>query len=121
MGQLLTEGVTAAKTGELRAAERAFRAGLEKATASDNPRWIGRFRARLGDIYDSLRRHEQALEQYRQALAIHGALGERHNIAIDLNNLGVVYARLGQFDQALEHLSCAFALREALGSSGHPA
>ena len=53
------------------------------------------------DFTKGLRKYNQAIEYYQQALAIHRKVNNRQKEAITLNNLGRVYEKLGDYCREL--------------------
>ncbi|MCD9032269.1 protein kinase [Luteimonas sp. Y-2-2-4F] len=72
----------------------------------------------LGVGYGRLGQTAEAEAQYRQAVELRGALGNRRGVAISLRNLAGVRALRGDFDEAAEHLAQALALLRATGNRG---
>ncbi|MEO8893274.1 MAG: tetratricopeptide repeat protein, partial [Coleofasciculaceae cyanobacterium] len=57
----------------------------------------------------------EALEKFKQALAIHQAVGDKAGEGTTLNNIGLVYWNLGQYPKALEFYQQALAIRQEVG------
>ncbi len=60
----------------------------------------------------------EALETYKQVLAIRRELNDRPGIAQTLNNMGDAYSERGQYSEALDVLQQALAIRRELGDRG---
>lgn len=69
----------------------------------------------LGNAYYDLRRLEDAIDHYRQALAIRRETGDRQGEGWTLNNLGTAYQQLRNLDTAIEHYQQALAIRREVG------
>jgi Tfp pilus assembly protein PilF len=54
-----------------------WRQGLEPAKKTGNQKAMGGISGTLGAVYHSLGKHDQAQENYRQALTIHRELKDR--------------------------------------------
>ena len=50
----------------------------------------------LGNAYDDLGKHKEAIESYKLAIRINSDLAEPHN------NLGIAYGKLGMHKEAIE-------------------
>jgi tetratricopeptide (TPR) repeat protein len=70
---------------------------------------------RLGTACRTLRRFDEAIEHYQQALAIRRQLGNRRGEGGTLNNLGRVYNDLHRLDQALDCYQQALAIHREVG------
>jgi len=77
---------------------------------------------RLGTLYDSKDRYEEAETQYRHALDIREKiLGPKSKeVAQSLYSLAMLYHVRGQYDRAKPLHQRAFAIREAVLTVGHP-
>jgi tetratricopeptide (TPR) repeat protein len=69
----------------------------------------------LGTGYWRQEHHREAIDCYRQALAIRSRLADARGVAVVLNNLGSVYGAQGRYDEATDCLRQALAIREQLG------
>ena len=69
----------------------------------------------LGIGYARLGQTADAIEQYRKAVELRRAVGNRRGVATSLRNLANVLALTGQFDEAADHLEQARALHVELG------
>ncbi|AWV06734.1 serine/threonine-protein kinase [Marilutibacter maris] len=69
----------------------------------------------LGIGYGRLGQTADAAEQYRKAVELRRAVGNRRGVATSLRNLAGVSSLTGHFDQAAEHLRQARALYTELG------
>lgn len=69
----------------------------------------------LGIGYARLGQTADAAEQYRKAVDLRRAVGNRRGVATSLRNLANVLALTGQFDEAAGHLEQARALHAELG------
>lgn len=79
-------------------AKRAFEAALADPTLAASQQLAARVHKNLGSSYALLGDHEQAIDQYREALRLDPDLAEAHNA------LGIHYLRLGKYEDALRHL-----------------
>ena len=70
----------------------------------------------LGNGYWRREAYPQAIECYRQALAIRAGLGDDRGVAVVLNNLGCVYGAQRRYGEAIDCLRRALAIREKLGN-----
>jgi len=70
----------------------------------------------LGVGYGRLGQTRDAEEQYRKAVELRGALGNRRGVATSLGNLAAVLSLRGEFDAAAQALQQARALHTALGN-----
>ncbi|MCG9887124.1 MAG: CHAT domain-containing protein [Cyanobacteria bacterium] len=62
----------------------------------------------LGNGYDALGQHENAIAAYQQSLALKRVMGDRQGVAHSLYNLGSAYSVINRFDDA------EMALRQSL-------
>lgn len=69
----------------------------------------------LGIGYARLGQTADAIEQYRKAVDLRRAVGNRRGVATSLRNLANVLALTGQFDEAASYLEQARALHAELG------
>lgn len=69
----------------------------------------------LGEAYQELGRHGEALDHLRQALAIFRATGDLYNEAMTLDSLGNAHVGMGHYDEGLDLLRDALALRRQAG------
>lgn len=70
----------------------------------------------LGVGYGRLGQTRDAEEQYRKAVELRGALGNRRGVATSLGNLAAVLSLRGEFDAAAQALQQARTLHTALGN-----
>ena len=70
----------------------------------------------IGLVYRLLGEPQQALDYYKQALALHQAVGDRSGEDATLNNIGVVYHLLGEMQQVLDCYENSLALSRAMGN-----
>lgn len=70
----------------------------------------------LGMALEKLGWPDEALERYRQALALDRSLGRRIDIAIDLNNIGGILKQRGQLDAAIVTFEEALSLARTSGA-----
>ena len=103
MRRLFVEGNQELDKANLAAAERSFQAGLDKAEAMKNDRYIAPFSRRLGDVYSDLGQYEKARTYYNRALTLFQKLGDSHNIGVAYSNLGLTYASMAQFKEAVDY------------------
>jgi tetratricopeptide (TPR) repeat protein len=117
MDRLLAEGKAALAKGDLAAAERLARVGLEKAEEAKDTRRTATFLTALGSVCLLQGQFDRALDCFQKALQLQETLGNSRDIAASLGNLGNVHYFLGQFDRALENYRKALQLQEKLGNS----
>jgi tetratricopeptide (TPR) repeat protein len=91
-------------------------AGLESARALGDREAEGWMLNGLGNGYWRREAYPQAIECYRQALAIRTGLGDDRGVAVVLNNLGCVYGAQRRYGEAIDCLRQALAIREKLGN-----
>lgn len=84
--------------GNEQEAKRAFEAALADPALADSLELAAQVHKNLGSSCSLLGDHEQAADQYREALRLNPDLAEAHN------SLGTHYARLGKYEDALRHL-----------------
>ena len=72
----------------------------------------------LGAVYDVLGKKPEALDYYRQALAIRREVGDRRGEGVTLYNLGRVYNSLGQKPEALDYFQQALVISREVGDRG---
>ncbi len=112
--RLRTEGIQAYGKADYAAAEKLFRAGLEKAQQLNDKRWAGRFLVNLGYVHDTLAQFDKAQKAYTQAVTLFEEINDKALQAIALNNLVSVYNSLGQYDKSQNTSTRALALSEEL-------
>ncbi|MEU0883447.1 BTAD domain-containing putative transcriptional regulator [Lentzea sp. NPDC005914] len=76
----------------------------------------GRMLITLGIGLREIRRHDEAVECYRQALSIFRAVGDKSRQEPTLNNLGIAYMVLGRVDDALSCYEQAAEIARELGN-----
>jgi tetratricopeptide (TPR) repeat protein len=67
-----------------------------------------------GQAYDKLEQYKEALDSYKQALAIAQEIDDRVGEGATLNNIGRVYADLGQYEQALDYYRQALMISQEI-------
>lgn len=72
----------------------------------------------LGVGYGRLGQTADAEEQYRKAVELRGAIGNRRGVATSLRNLAAILSLRGKFDEAAAQLEQARTLYAALGNRG---
>lgn len=90
-------------------------AGLAAAVAGGDRRGQAAAHLSLGDAYGRQDRHREALDHYRQALALHRETGWVDGESAALGNLGNVHWWAGELPAAAEHYRQALALAERTG------
>lgn len=73
---------------------------------------------RLANMNVKAARYEQALEIYREGLAVARANADRHNTAYITANLADAYGKMGRRDDAVVTMTEAMALLEENGDTG---
>ena len=71
----------------------------------------------MGTGYWHSEAYAEAIDCYREALAIRTELADDRGVAVVLNNLGSVYGIVGRYDEALDCLRGALVIRERLGGA----
>src|SRR5205823_7930523 len=71
----------------------------------------------VGFVYGKLGRHQEALESYREALAISRELRDRPGEGTVLNNIGMIYDVQGERRQALDFYLRSIAVKESVRTS----
>ncbi len=71
----------------------------------------------LGNAYNRLLRHSEAVDAYRRATRAHEAAGDTTGWAFAHNNLGLLYWRTSRYSSALTQYRHALELREAMADS----
>lgn len=89
---------------------------LRAARAAGDRAAEGRMLITLGIALREVRRHDEAAECYRRALAIFRAIGDREREEATWNNLGIVHMVQGRPDDALESYERAAAIARELGN-----
>jgi tetratricopeptide (TPR) repeat protein len=69
----------------------------------------------LGNAYDYLGQHQQAISFFQQSLEIQQAIGDKKSEANSLMNLGSVYNCLGQHQQASAFYQKSLEIQQAIG------
>jgi tetratricopeptide (TPR) repeat protein len=85
-------------------------AALAAARRTSDRRGEGRTLNNLGNAYQELRRHQEAIDSYQQALAIKRETGDRHGEGQTLNNLGLAYQELRQYEEAIDSYQQSLAI-----------
>jgi CHAT domain-containing protein/tetratricopeptide (TPR) repeat protein len=75
----------------------------------------------LGDIYQSLRNHREAIDRYTQAVPALRDVGENRRAAVTMGSIGHAHYALGDYQQALDFYREAFEGSKAAGSDGNAA
>jgi tetratricopeptide (TPR) repeat protein len=69
----------------------------------------------LGNAYNSVGEYHQAIDLYKQFLAIAREIGDRDGEAISLIGLGNAYDSLGEYQQAIDFLQQSLAIAQQIG------
>lgn len=69
---------------------------------------------RIGDAYNALGQHDNALKYLQQALELDKKYGKESDISIELFNIGDVYFSIGQFAKAYDYLGQAQTINNKL-------
>lgn len=83
--------------------------------ASGNKQRISGTLTNLGVLHYYLNQYDEALEFYREALALNEELGRKDGIANVLGNIGVILGAQGKFEEALEAHERSLSLERELG------
>ena len=67
-----------------------------------------------GQAYDKLEQYKEALDSYKQALAIAQEIDDRVGEGATLNNIGRVYADLGRYEKALDYYQQALMISQEI-------
>ena len=70
----------------------------------------------IGHVYDGMRQPQQALNYYKQALALHRQVRDKDGEATTLGNIGSVFNVMGQPQQALNFFKQALSLCHSIGN-----
>ena len=89
--------------------------GLRCAQECADPRAQARMHVQLGGAYRSLRRFDQALDQFDQALRLERASGHRLGEGSVFDQLGVVMLRLERYEEAIENFERSRTIHEEVG------
>ncbi|MGQ0562368.1 MAG: tetratricopeptide repeat protein [Gemmatimonadota bacterium] len=100
-------GMIRFETGQLAAAEAAWRELLERASGERDEEFVARATNNLGIIYTLHARAAEAVACYERALTSYRQLGLARHIAQSHQNLGITYRDLDHFDEADEHFRTA--------------
>ena len=111
----LKQGIEAFYTSDYFTALKKWQTGLNQAQMLQDQRYIKRFLANLGVVYDILGQYEQALRYHKQVLIIEQELGGRREEGGALISIGNAYARLGQYQTSLEHFKQALTIMQEIG------
>ncbi|MGI8932898.1 MAG: tetratricopeptide repeat protein, partial [Phormidesmis sp.] len=76
---------------------------------------FGRALTRLGNAYNSLGNHQQAIDFLQQSLEISREIGNHNGIAASLGNLGNAYNSLGNYRQAIDFLQQSLEISREIG------
>jgi tetratricopeptide (TPR) repeat protein len=69
----------------------------------------------MGAILKLFGQNDQALELYKQSLAINKKIGDRQGEGATLNNISLIYHAKGDYDTALRYLEQSLAIRQQIG------
>lgn len=104
---------------EMRNAEDYYEKARDLSTRvrDERARSLGRAAAlgNMGLVHAYLRKLDEALEHYNEALDIYKEIGDDEGIAKCLNNIGTTYGDLGKPDEALEYYNEALAISRKIG------
>jgi tetratricopeptide (TPR) repeat protein len=81
----------------------------------DNKAGVARHVGNLGTLYAELGDYDQAVEHFKQALAMNRAFGFVPSVAGWLNNLGIMARDKGDLQAALEYFDEAIPLHRSIG------
>lgn len=92
-----------------------------KTLAAEAPAALTRRKASLiylrGRICFCKSNYDQALEHFEQSLALRQKLGNKHDIAVSLQNVGLIHFFKGDVDQALEYAQQVLRLFQEAGNN----
>ncbi len=74
----------------------------------------------IGNVWQTKREPDKALEYLEQALAIHREAGYRHGAAIQLGNIGLLLVDIGRHAQAVTRLLEALDIFRSVGAADGP-
>lgn len=89
--------------------------GLKCAQECADPRAQARMHVQLGGAYRSLRRFDQALDHFDQALRLERTSGHRLGEGSVFDQLGVVMLRLERYEEAIENFERSRTIHEEVG------
>ena len=89
--------------------------GVKSAEKCADPRATARMHVQLGSAYRSLRRFEEALDHYGQAMHLEREAGHRLGEGSVLDQVGVVMLRLERYEEAIEYFHRSRAIHEEVG------
>ncbi len=112
----LVEGRLAHKRGHFHEAELPLSLARDRARAAGNQQGLADATYYLAWLRYDLGRWQEAVELYREALAIHEQLGDQAGVAYALHSMAVVYASRGDLEQAVELYDRSLAAAKELGN-----
>jgi CHAT domain-containing protein/Tfp pilus assembly protein PilF len=115
--ELYDQGTQAVRTKDLAAAEKAFRVGLDRATAAGDKAWAARFSQSIGEVDVGRGQMREAALDYSRALAWYEELSDSTAAAGVQDVLGQIQARLGRFEDAEKSLTRALSVYAASGNT----
>ena len=94
---------------------------LELAETIENPsegikRSINVSHNSIGNIYQTLRQYDMAIEQFRRSMQLEKELGNKRGLAVNHQNIGECLEEQGKLEEALENFRTALAYDEEIGS-----
>ena len=114
-------GMVYEQAGDNDKAETAYRQSLEIFTQSNNRANQALSLNQLGNLYDDqLKRPEEAITFYRQAVDIDIELGDLANEGIDHNNIADTLIKLKRYDEARSEILRAIECKSQFGHAATP-
>jgi serine phosphatase RsbU (regulator of sigma subunit)/uncharacterized protein HemY len=89
---------------------------LQKATALDFKKGIGRCYHMFGMINMNQGNYDKALEYYFKSLRLSKALNDKNSISTANNNIGMVFWNQGNYDKALKYFLVSLKIDEEMGN-----
>ena len=112
---IVATGRVAIKSGDPRSSLDPLNRGLILSIQLENDEERGTCLHLMGVAYRMLNKPEEALRNFREALAIRRRIGQKRGIAFSLNEMAVVEEALGKPKDALVHYQEALQVRREIG------
>ncbi|MET7679186.1 tetratricopeptide repeat protein [Streptomyces sp. NPDC005423] len=106
------------RTGNLEAAEVAYRKAMIVAERMGNPRDKATLQMNVASVMDELGRTDEALTLFAMVLPVLRAVGDRRAEAIALTRIGRAYRTIGRTEDALRHHVAALQVARAIHAAG---
>ncbi|MCZ0206991.1 tetratricopeptide repeat protein [Streptomyces sp. UMAF16] len=109
------------RTGDLKAAENAYREAIGVAEGMGNKRDRATMQMNLASVLDTLGKTDEALALYERVLEMTRAVGDRRGEALTLNGIGRAHRAAGRAEQALPLHIAALAVIRRIQAAGEEA